>query len=122
MNNIVLNKKSGQALLLTVLVLGGILLGATVIAGILIRNQIRQSVNIAQSNQAIYAADSGLEWELYRFYKDQGYPKPSITINGVDFETCSPVGAICSGSHPTGTIRSIGASGRSSRAFEAALE
>lgn len=109
---------------MTVVVFSGIMIGTTVIAGTLMRNQIRQTVGVIQSNQALYAADSGLEWELYRFFVNDSASQPTITLPGVSFQTCSPVGAICPGpfATATGTIRSIGSSGKASRAFEVIFE
>jgi len=82
----------GQVMLLTVMIVSGSILGATAIAGILTVNQIRQTTNIANSLQAVFAADAGLEWELYRLFSDPSYPKPELsnadiltkTITGAD--------------------------------------
>src|SRR3989344_3957998 len=82
----------GQVMLLTVMIVSGAILGATAIAGILTVNQIRQTTNIANSLQAVFAADAGLEWELYRLFRDGSYPKPELdnadiltkTITGAD--------------------------------------
>lgn len=57
--------RSGQALLLTVIALGGTLLGATTIAGLLMLYQIRQATDLKDSNKAIFAADAGLELANY---------------------------------------------------------
>ncbi len=102
----------GQVMLLTVLVIGGLLLGASSIAGLLMVYQIRQSSDVINSTKAIFAADTGLEWELYRMFKNPSYPKP-IMANQADFSTTV---------YGTSTIRSIGSSYRSSRAFELTLE
>src|SRR3989338_10873566 len=59
----------GQIMLLTVLALSGTILGATTIAGLLMVYQIRQSNDIVNSTKAIFAADAGLEWRLYKFFK-----------------------------------------------------
>ena len=56
--------EKGKVMLLTVLVIGGLLLGASAIAGLLMVYQIRQSGDVANSTKAIFAADSGIEWEL----------------------------------------------------------
>lgn len=60
--------RSGQIMILTVLALGGAILGATTIAGILMLYQIRQTTDLASSGKAIYAADAGIEWTLYNWY------------------------------------------------------
>lgn len=117
-----IKKINGQALILTVMVLGSVMIGTTVIAGMLIKNQLRQSVGVIESNQALFAADAGLEWEMYRFFVNNSAPQPTIMLPGVSFQTCSPVGTVCPPPFATATIRSIGSSGQSSRAFEVVLQ
>ncbi len=70
---------SGQAMIMTVLALGGTMLGATTIAGLLMVYQIRQSTDMANSMKAIYAADAGLEWTLHNFFITAS-PLPSPTF------------------------------------------
>lgn len=95
-------------MLLSVLVVGGLLLGASAIAGLTMVYQLRQSSDVVNSTKSVFAADSGIEWELYRMFQDSNYPKPTMT-NQADFSTT------VSG---TSTIKSVGSSHRSSRAFE----
>ena len=52
-------------MILTVLTLGGALLGATTIAGLLMLYQVRQGAYVSNSARALFAADSGIEWGLY---------------------------------------------------------
>lgn len=52
-------------MILTVLTLGGALLGATTIAGLLMLYQVRQGADVGQSAKALFAADAGVEWGLY---------------------------------------------------------
>ena len=111
---------SGQVMLLTVLALSGTILGATTIAGLLMLYQIRQSTDASNSTKAIYAADAGIEWELYRFFQEPNYPKPTFA-NQSDFDiTCSstlttePGGATIE----TVVIKSTGKAANNSRAFE----
>ncbi|MDP3052353.1 MAG: hypothetical protein Q8N22_00100, partial [bacterium] len=101
------NRKGGQVMLLTVLILGSAILSASTIAGYLMTLKIRASSDIANSAKAIFAADAGVEWELYKLFKDSNYPKPSLS-NNANF-TSSNDGAV---------IKSIGRSGNSFRAFE----
>jgi hypothetical protein len=58
----------GQAMLLAVLALGGAILGATTIAGLLMLYQIRATTDSQNSAKAIFAADAGVEWSLFDFY------------------------------------------------------
>jgi len=93
-------------MLLTVLILGGVILSVSTIAGYITVQKIRQSSDVANSTKAIFAADAGIEWELYKKFGGQA-DKP-IFSNGADFETSG-----------TGDIKkSIGHSGNSFRAFE----
>jgi hypothetical protein len=55
-------------MILTVLALGGAVLGATTIAGLLMLYQIRETTDLANSAKAIYAADSGIEWSLFNWF------------------------------------------------------
>lgn len=64
-----INKNNGQVMLLAVLVISGTILGATTVAGMLMLNQLRQATNIGLSMQAIFAADTGIEWELFKLFK-----------------------------------------------------
>ena len=77
-------------MLLTVLIVSGTILGATTIAGLLMLYQLRQATDFGRSLQALFAADTGLEWQLYRKFAetDEGkiYPKPLLgTDTDADF-------------------------------------
>ncbi len=100
-------KIKGQVMLLTVLILGGSILGASTIAGYLMILKVRGSSDTTNSTKAIYAADTGIEWELYKQFKNQSYPKPSMS-NSTGFTTV------------TGDqgVKSIGQSSNNFRAFQ----
>ena len=69
-------------MILTTLILSGTILAAVTIAGLLMLYQIRQAGNAMQSGRAIFIADAGLEYELYKFYShDCSYPAPRFNIN-----------------------------------------
>jgi len=119
-------------MIITILALGGTLLGATTVAGLLTLYQIRNSTDLANSAKAIFAADAGLEWGLYNFSCANGgsqsvCPLPEILDS--DFSNSASVRVVCLGSGEilpcTGSavngIRSIGSAGGSSRAFEASF-
>jgi len=95
-------------MLLTVVIIGGLILSASSIAGLMMVYQIRQTNDVINAAKAIFAADSGIEWELYRMFKDPNYPKPPMT-NQADFTTTV---------NSTSSIKSVGNSNRSSRAVE----
>jgi hypothetical protein len=67
-NNYKKNSRSGQAMLIAVLALGGAILGATAVAGLLTLYQIRATTDTANSAKAIFAADAGTEWALFNYY------------------------------------------------------
>ncbi len=81
-------------MLIAVLSLGGAILGATTVAGLLTLYQIRATTDTANSAKAIFAADAGVEWTLFNHYcvaagrcvgygNGTDYPMPSfITANG----------------------------------------
>jgi len=55
-------------MLIAVLSLGGAILGATTVAGLLTLYQIRATTDTANSAKAIFAADAGTEWALFNHY------------------------------------------------------
>ena len=55
-------------MLIAVLALGGAILGATTVAGLLTLYQIRATTDTANSAKAIFAADTGTEWALFNYY------------------------------------------------------
>ena len=65
--------RSGQAMLIAVLALGGAILGATTVAGLLTLYQIRATTDTANSAKAIFAADAGTEWALFNYYDGANY-------------------------------------------------
>lgn len=117
-------------MVLTVLTLGGALLGATTIAGLLMLYQVRQGADVNQSARALFAADSGIEWGLYNLVCQLNpasgkSPCPltdlpplrngtSVEVhcyddNGDEVANCNP--------SKTVTIKALGKSGNAQRAF-----
>lgn len=118
------NARRGQVMLITSLVLASTLLASTTIAGMLMLYQLRQGSDVANSAKAIYAADAGLEWRLYRFLKVDGRNccvegeqcAVPVFSNGATVQTsCS---ATPEASGQSVTIRSTGISSKNARAFE----
>ncbi len=62
--------RGGQLMIVTVLILGGAILSASVIAGYLMTRNIRQTTLANDSAKAIFAADAGLERILYECLKN----------------------------------------------------
>ena len=114
----------GQAMILTVLVLGGAILGATTIAGLLTVYQVRQTADFANSAKAIFAADAGIEWGLYQFFRTDGTETAPVLSNGANFRlACADLAneAVDCTNSSTASIRAVGTSGQSSRALRLSL-
>lgn len=71
-----IQNSGGQAMIITVVMMGGILLSATAIAGLLLVYQIRQSNDSVSSAKAFFAADAGMEAVSWCWFK--GCPGGSI--------------------------------------------
>ncbi len=101
--------RSGQSLLLSVMVIGGVLIGATSIAGLLMRYQIRQTNDVVNSTKAFFAADAGVERETYSILN--AAPEPTFS-NGATVTSSWAV----AGSNIV--VRSQGEAGGAVRALE----
>ncbi len=113
-----LTPNNGQVMLLTVVILGGIMLGATTIAGLLMLYQIRQSTDIANSTKAIFAADAGIELSLYQWFKSPGGGYIIPTFEEFRDTDGSILATFYTTSTGPNTIKSVGQAGNSFRAFE----
>lgn len=85
-------KQNGQVMMIVVMILSAVMIGAVAIGGLLTSRQIRQSADAGSFSKAIFAADAGLEWRLYKFIED-GYECKK--------EDCSDNGTVC-GEKPFG--------------------
>jgi hypothetical protein len=111
-----LRQRSGQAILISVVIIGSILLSVTTIAGYLSVQKVRTAVDVRNSARAIYAADAGVEYEFYKFtgHADPGVPQ--FDEGGTTLRT---------GTTPSGsgaTMWAVGTNGKSSRALELKIE
>lgn len=79
---------SGQAMLIAVLTLGGAILGATTLAGLLMLYTIRSTTDSANSAKAIFAADAGVNWALYQYF-DASTTLPTLPPGTTLTVTCS---------------------------------
>ena len=104
------NNQKGIALLLTIIIISVVLLIATLISNIVI-TQLKLAGDINDSTTAIYAADSGAEWQLYQIRQGTSVPAPTMS-NG------ATVSATVTGSSPNFTIKSLGAYREVKRQFE----
>jgi hypothetical protein len=118
-------------MILAVLAIGGTLIAATTIAGLLMVYQIRQATDLEKSARAIFAADAGIEWGLYQFFQGGTGPFPPtgpVFTNGAAVSTTCfdaitdpaspPVELLTCSDLLTTLIRGTGVSGEASRAFE----
>jgi len=84
-------------MILSVIILGGVLLSAGAIAGLLTVYQIRSSNDAVNSAKAVFAADAGIEtmsWCLFKDcspYSSESLPPVSFEDSGVSFEVVSQI-------------------------------
>jgi len=104
------NNPKGIALLLTVVIISIVLLIAALIANIVI-TQLKLAGDINDSVAAIYAADSGVEWQLYQIRNGVSVTAPAMS-NG------ATLSVTLTGAYPNFTIKSLGSYRTVSRQFE----
>lgn len=104
------NSQQGITLLLTVIISSIVLLVSGLIVNIVVVQQ-KLASDISDSTIAIYAADSGIEWQLYQLLKGASVPLP-VMSNGATISTS------VTGSMPNVTIKSLGSYGLNKRQFE----
>lgn len=105
--------QSGIALLLTMVILSVVVLIAAFIVNVVVV-QIRLARDIDYSQLAIYAADSGIEWQLYQIRKEVSVPQPAMS-NGATIDV------VVTGTAPDFTIKSLGSYQSVKRQFEVNL-
>jgi hypothetical protein len=66
-------------MLLTVLVLAGTFISATVVAGLLIVYQLNQITRVTDSARSIFAADAGIERGLFKMFRCNQFPIPNTS-------------------------------------------
>jgi len=116
--------RSGQAILIAIISIGGVILGATTLAGFLLLYQINATTDAVNSVQAIFAADTGINWALYDYYKSAvtlpGSPAGTLSNGAVASTTCYDSEnntSDCSDTAVTVNAIAKGSAGNSSRAF-----
>jgi len=115
--------RKGQAMILAVLSLGGAMLGATTIAGLLMLYQLREVSDSANSAKAILAADAGVEWSEYSYFNPPANSNSVFTLPGSNasyavtcYNSSTPPGIVDCGSNPAYAV-SRGQSLESARAL-----
>lgn len=68
-------KSGGQTMLLIVLVLGSAIVGAASLSALLTTYGLKQITRAQESAQAIFAADTGVEWALYQRFGNCKNPR-----------------------------------------------
>jgi len=100
-----IKNQQGQVLLVTVLILMSTFALAITIGGMVLF-ELRSMNSSGESIKALYAAESGIEWELYQ--TNYGAIEEPTMTNGTSFKTTSG----------PGYIRSVGTSVKVNRALE----
>lgn len=62
---------TGQVMILTTVIIGGLFLSASVVAGFLMFYQLRQVGDAVASGMAVFATDAGVEEALHCYYREQ---------------------------------------------------
>lgn len=114
--------RSGQAMILAVLALGGTILGATTIAGLLMTYQIRQATDFQNSAKSIFAADAGIEWSLYSYFQLASIPQPTFgnqaSVVATCYDSSTPANVVgCNDIVNAAYVISKGTAGDTKRAF-----
>ncbi len=98
-------KKSGQMMILTAIILGGVALSASVIAGMLMFYQLREVNDTVKSGMALFAADTGVESTLYCYFKEPG-------TENLDYsQKCKLSGSLSNGTTYTTELSCVDSSG-----------
>lgn len=102
-------------MLLAVLLIGSGILAMTAISGYLTLQRVRMSSDIVNSTKAIFAADAGIECELYNYFKSASVScdKLSFEDNKVKIKTS----IVADASSTPQYIKSVGSAARAYRAF-----
>jgi len=115
--------RSGQAMILTVLVLSSVVLSLSSIGGYLIFVRLRISSDIGNTMRAIYIADAGLECEVYNHFKNgdvAGYcddsTRNSFLVGAVDDTARFYYETVYESAVPA-NIRSVGTARNVNRSF-----
>ena len=115
--------RSGQAMIITILTIGGAILGATTLAGLLTLYDIRSSTDSINSAKAIFAADAGVNWALESYFQPSSAGASPVLTDGatilVNCYDSDGGGTPCNGSGATPPVTAVskGESLNSSRAF-----
>ncbi|MGC9603210.1 MAG: hypothetical protein ABSF47_01955 [Minisyncoccia bacterium] len=79
--NSIFDRSSGQAMVMMVIMMGGMMLSATAVAGLLMFYQLRQANESSASGMAVFAADAGLEAGSYCYFKEDFLSNQTPQLN-----------------------------------------
>lgn len=71
---------------MTIVILSSSIIAASAIAGFLMLLSMRSASDLTSSAKAIFSADAGIEWELFRVFKDSTKSTP-LFLNNATFTT-----------------------------------
>jgi len=90
----------GQVMLLSIMILGGVMLSASVIGGVVLLHQIKQVHDAESSAKAVFASDTGIEYASWCYFKEGcSVSGESCTSTSVTFDddTCFVLESITGG-------------------------
>jgi hypothetical protein len=113
-----MKKPKGQIFLMSILILSVVLTAGIVLMAIFIRD-LKQATETSASVEAFYAADSAVEWQLYKTFVDKdAVPPPHPFENGADCCDSDYVENTYNPVTGSGYIRTIGVAGNTRRGIE----
>lgn len=83
--NLFFKKYSGQIFLMSILVLSGVMASALFLMSIFIKD-FRQSIETSESVKAFYAADAGMEWQIYNSLNPDSPEEEPVMENSTSFK------------------------------------
>lgn len=106
----------GQIFVMSILILSSVMVVGMLLITAFARD-IRQATESSESVRAFYAADSGIEWELYKTFVNEKASGPSI--EGANISTKN---LLINGGTEEKSIKSIGICGKVKRGMEMYFE
>ena len=107
------NQNSGQIMLLSIVIIGTSILVVSIVAGYLMVQRLRFSSNMVDSAKAVFAADAGIECELYNVSNPGAFNCNDSNVLNFD----DPLVSVQTTSDMVSYVKSTGTSNKSKRAF-----
>lgn len=112
-----INQEEGVALILTVIIISAVMMIASMIANIVI-TQLQLVEDIGSSVSAIYAADSGVECQLYNIRQGESLNCYTAAGGNITMFNGASVETAVSGNPPSYMIESLGSYRSVKRKFQ----